>query len=226
MTASSDRASEAPGSPLYAAESHETPSVGTERRPGGLNGPQTGAQSLDRSRRYLAPVARLDLPDQPDVIHLSVYEWLPGFQEWATGPALCGYSTTQGALPVGTQATCAGCLDYQPRYERSLGLGDWDGCARACRKPGVHTLVWGECAHARESEPTLSISRVYADTDGHPAIGFDTYTAQELADLIAPALITPEEGFALPYDEDYGRALALEAARAIFRRNDPQPDQP
>lgn len=73
--------------------------------------------ALDRSRRYLVPVARLDLPGQPDVVHLSVYEWLDGFQEWATGIALCGYSTTQGALPDGTEVTCDNCLNYKPTYE-------------------------------------------------------------------------------------------------------------
>jgi hypothetical protein len=72
----------------------------------------------------------------------------------------------------------------------------------------------------------VSLSCVYNDHDGYPSIGFDAYTVQQLADLIAPALITPEDGFALPYDEDYGRALAMDAARAIFRRNDPQPDRP
>lgn len=81
-----------------------------------------GAAELDRSRRYLVPVARLPLPDQPNLVHLSVYEWLPQFQEWATGLALCGYSTTQGALPDGIEITCPECLAYKPSYETALDL--------------------------------------------------------------------------------------------------------
>ncbi|MEU5490314.1 hypothetical protein AB0G98_21565 [Streptomyces sp. NPDC020196] len=76
----------------------------------------------DRERRHLVPVARLDLPGQPDVIHLSVYQWLPAFQAWATGMAICGYSTRQGALPNAT-VTCPECLEYRPRYERMLAPG-------------------------------------------------------------------------------------------------------
>lgn len=76
----------------------------------------------DRDRRYLVPVARLNLAGQPDLIHLSVYQWLPAFQAWATGMAICGYSTQQGALPDAT-VTCSDCLAYQPRYERMLAPG-------------------------------------------------------------------------------------------------------
>lgn len=97
---------------------------------------------------------------------------------------------------------------------------DFDGCNRECRKPRAHTYRWGGCQHAPQPERTVSISHTYVADDGYPATGFDTYTAQQLADLIAPALLTPEEGFALPYDEDYGRALALSAAQAVIGRND------
>ena len=76
----------------------------------------------DRERRYLVPVARLNLAGQPDLIHLSVYQWLPAFQSWATGMAICGYSTQQGALLKAT-VTCPECLAYQPRYERMLAPG-------------------------------------------------------------------------------------------------------
>ncbi|MEU9014301.1 hypothetical protein AB0D12_31930 [Streptomyces sp. NPDC048479] len=83
----------------------------------------TETTELDRTRRYLRPVARLQLPDQPDLVHLSVYEWLPQWEEWATGLALCGYSTEQGALPDGTAVTCPECEAYRPRYERYLTPG-------------------------------------------------------------------------------------------------------
>lgn len=77
-------------------------------------------QGLDRSRRYLVPVARLPLSGQPDVVHLSVYGWLDGFEAWATGPALCGYSTAQGALPEGTVVTCESCLGFKASYEAAF----------------------------------------------------------------------------------------------------------
>ena len=76
----------------------------------------------DRERRYLVPVARLNLAGQPELIHLSVYQWLPAFQAWATGMAICGYSAQQGALPKAT-VTCPECLQYRPRYERMLTPG-------------------------------------------------------------------------------------------------------
>ncbi|MER5277753.1 hypothetical protein ABT025_18620 [Streptomyces sp. NPDC002809] len=76
----------------------------------------------DRDRRYLVPVARLNLPDQPDEIHLSVYRWLPEFDAWATGMAICGCSTQQGPLPKAT-VTCPECVAYRPRYERMLAPG-------------------------------------------------------------------------------------------------------
>lgn len=75
---------------------------------------------LDRERRYLRPVARLQLPDQPDVVHLALYAWEPRFEEWVTGMALCGASAEQGALPEATAVTCEGCLGYQPQYEAVL----------------------------------------------------------------------------------------------------------
>jgi hypothetical protein len=78
---------------------------------------------LDTSRRYLVPVARLDLPGEPDVVHLSLYQWLDHFEAWATGRALCGYSTTQGALPEGTPVTCARCLEHRPDYETYIAPG-------------------------------------------------------------------------------------------------------
>lgn len=80
-------------------------------------------QGLDRSRRYLCPVARLPLPEHPDVVHLAVYEWLPAFEAWVTGPGLCGSSTEQGPLPEGAAVTCVKCREWQPKYERMLASG-------------------------------------------------------------------------------------------------------
>ncbi|MFJ1992990.1 hypothetical protein [Streptomyces asiaticus] len=76
---------------------------------------------LNRSRRYLKPVPRLQLPDEPDVIHLAVYAWEPKFSEWvAYGTALCGRSTEQGDLPMDAEVTCPGCIDYRPSYQAAL----------------------------------------------------------------------------------------------------------
>jgi len=75
---------------------------------------------LDPKRRYLVPVARLQLPGEPDLVHLSLYEWLPRWEEWATGLALCGASAEQGALPDGTAVTCPDCQRYRPKYQATL----------------------------------------------------------------------------------------------------------
>ncbi len=77
------------------------------------------AEGLDRSRRYLRPVAEYDT----DAVHLSVYSWLPAFEAWATGMSLCGRSMRQGPLPEGTVVTCEPCKGYQPTYERMLAPG-------------------------------------------------------------------------------------------------------
>ena len=83
----------------------------------------TEATELDRSRRYLRPVASIQLPDEPNLVHLSLYEWLPKWEEWATGWALCGGSAEQGALLEGTEVTCPECEAYRPKYERMLAPG-------------------------------------------------------------------------------------------------------
>lgn len=83
---------------------------------------------------------------------------------------------------------------------------DFDGCNRDCRIKGAHTLVWGGCEHAPRPEPTVSMSVVYRDTDGHNSIGFDTYTVPELARLIEPAVGDPLK--------------AAAAAHAIVHRHD------
>ncbi|MGW9238138.1 hypothetical protein ACWGRL_05280 [[Kitasatospora] papulosa] len=117
----------------------------------------------DRTRRYLVPVARLNLAGEPDVIHLSVYQWLPAFQAWATGMAICGYSAQQGALPKAT-VTCPECLQYRPRYERMLTPGyrpeDDDPDVLRKRVMDLHEPVqhmgqtWcGECSVRRSTGP-------------------------------------------------------------------------
>ena len=109
---------------------------------------------------------------------------------------------------------------------------DFDGCRRSCRLAGAHTLVRGECEHAPEPEPTVSMSVVFDDTDGHKSIGFDTYTVQQLAELLEPALrrvtvrLGPNSLAMLERGEPVGLSggeyadLAREAAHAIVHRND------
>lgn len=75
---------------------------------------------LDQARRYLLPVGRLRLPDEPDVVHLSLYEWVLRMEIWVTGLSLCGSSNEGGPLPEGTEVTCPGCQSYQPTYQAVL----------------------------------------------------------------------------------------------------------
>ncbi|MGW1468483.1 hypothetical protein ACWCPT_29575 [Streptomyces sp. NPDC002308] len=82
----------------------------------------TSAPDADRTRRHLVPVARLNAPGQPNVIHLSVYQWLPEFPGWGTRAAICGASVQPGPLLKAT-VTCPGCLGYRSRYERMLAPG-------------------------------------------------------------------------------------------------------
>jgi hypothetical protein len=109
---------------------------------------------------------------------------------------------------------------------------DFDGCNRDCRIKGAHTLVWRLCEHAPKPEPTVSMSVISQDTDGHPSIGFDEYTVQQLADLIEPALravavrLGPNALAALGRGETVGLSggeyadLARQAAHTIIHRND------
>ena len=65
---------------------------------------------LDKTRRYLRPVARIELPGEPDVVHLSLYEWNERAGMWLTGMALCGCrharrSDQRWASVPGTAAT-------------------------------------------------------------------------------------------------------------------------
>ncbi|MGW4222962.1 hypothetical protein ACWEG1_05845 [Streptomyces bauhiniae] len=92
---------------------------------------------------------------------------------------------------------------------------DFDGCGRKCRKAGAHTHVWGQCEHATPPEPTVSMSRVYTDTDGQRSIGFDVYTVEQLAELLDPVL-----GSAAMRARTGSVDLAHLAAHAIMHRND------
>lgn len=83
----------------------------------------TEATELDKTRRYLRPVRATTISGDPDGVHLALYEWLPMFEEWATGPGICGESLMQGPLPEGTAVTCAACLEWRPKYERMLAPG-------------------------------------------------------------------------------------------------------
>jgi sugar/nucleoside kinase (ribokinase family) len=108
---------------------------------------------------------------------------------------------------------------------------DFDGCHRTCRAKGVHSLIWGGCEHATPPEPTVSMSVVYRDHDGQNSIGFDLYTAQQLADLIEPALrrvtvrLGPnalamlQRGETVVLSGGEYADLAREAAHAIVHRN-------
>lgn len=77
-------------------------------------------------------------------------------------------------------------------------------------------MEYGGCDHADRPEPTVSMSKVYTDSDGFPSIGFDQYTVAQLAELIEPALRDAD----VEVTADYFPDLALAAARAIVHRND------
>jgi hypothetical protein len=89
---------------------------------------------------------------------------------------------------------------------------DFDGCYRKCRTEQRHTMEWGGCEHADKPEPTVSMSKIYTDTDGYPSIGYDQYTVPQLARLIESAVGDP--------------LRATAAARAIVHRNDAAPAVP
>lgn len=70
---------------------------------------------------------------------------------------------------------------------------DFDGCSRPCRTTGVHTLIWGDCAHAPETarpEPRVTIGGVRMMGDGENSIVLESIPVSELADRIEKALRT------------------------------------
>lgn len=97
-----------------------------------------------------------------------------------------------------------------------IPAADFDGCNPECRKAGTHTLRWGGCEHAAKPEPTVSMSVIFTDTDGYPSIGFDSYTAQQLGELITAGLRASD----LPVNGDDLVDIGLVAARTIIHRND------
>jgi hypothetical protein len=113
-------------------------------------------------------------------------------------------------------------------------MSDFDGCNITCRTAGKHTQVHGSCERAVAPEPTISLLVTVPGVDDMPAIAFDTYTVEGLADLIEPAvrnvriqlgpnsLAAIRNGNTLTLTSGEVRALALEAAHAIIHRNDPK----
>jgi len=84
----------------------------------------TEATELDKTRRYLIPVGRLQLPDEPDVVHLALFQWIPRMEGWGNGLSLCGASNEGSPLAGGTEVTCPGCQHYQPTYRAILDAQD------------------------------------------------------------------------------------------------------
>lgn len=128
----------------------------------------TGTSTLDRTCRYLRPVARLELPDQPNEVHLAIISWNTILEDWVHGLALCGYSTTQGALPEGTAVTCKGCLGYRDWYERTLAPGNQpaadDPEALRARAATAEKLL-------RAVVELNAITHKYAIQGGHDCLG-------------------------------------------------------
>lgn len=109
---------------------------------------------------------------------------------------------------------------------------DFDGCHRECRIKGKHSRIWGGCEFGIKPEPTVNMSVVFRDTDGQNSIGYDSYTLDQLAELIEPALtrvniqLGPNsaakaargEPFRFSGGEVWG--IAREVAHLIIHRND------
>lgn len=128
---------------------------------------------LDKTRRYLRPVAAYDSTE----VHLSVYSWLAMFEAWATGPGLCGQSMRQGPLPEGTEVTCAGCLAYRERYERMLAPGyrpeDDDPDILRKRLDGLREQAEASMALLGEFVTLADITHKYGSMGGHDCLGED-----------------------------------------------------
>lgn len=78
----------------------------------------------EQPKRRLVPVACTTVEGAPDGVHLAKEEWEPRIEMWVTGPALCGRSARQGALPADTPITCTtgdGCCEsYRDSYQRAF----------------------------------------------------------------------------------------------------------
>ncbi|MFE1383505.1 hypothetical protein ACFW6S_31620 [Streptomyces sp. NPDC058740] len=80
----------------------------------------SGARALDVRRRYLVVVGHLQLPDEPEAVHLALYTWHERLGDWLVGQGLCGRSVP-----------CTMCAAYLPTYEQALAqeLAALHGCA-------------------------------------------------------------------------------------------------
>lgn len=138
-------------------------------------------EGLDRSRRYLRPVPRVQLPDEPDVVHLALYGYEPRVDAWvSSSPALCGHSAEQGDLPMDATVTCPRCLACQPQYEAVLERENSTPPVqerRAARKDPRYAVVLDEV-------------RSYGWPAGHPMVP-DLY-ADNLATRIMCAIRAQE----------------------------------
>jgi hypothetical protein len=145
---------------------------------------------LDKTRRYLRPVARIQLPDEPDVVHLSLYEWVDRIGMWLTGMALCGRSTAQGALPEGTEATCPDCAMHQPTYEAALAR-EASSCGPA---PALLHEQVREAVRASGLKQTWIAGRL-GITEKHLSqlltgrVGMTLYWARQVLDLCGMELV-------------------------------------
>lgn len=109
---------------------------------------------------------------------------------------------------------------------------DFDGCHSECRRKGEHSRIWGGCEFGIKPEPTVNMSVVYRDTDGQNSIGYDSYTVDQLAELIEPALqrvrlrLGPNASAAVARGEAISLSggemwhVGREVAHAIIHRND------
>lgn len=138
---------------------------------------QGDSEGLDRSRRYLRPVAEYGTND----VHLSVYAWLPMFEAWATGMSLCGGSMRQGPLPSGTDVSCGACLEWKQKYDRMLAPGynpsDDDPDALRAKLERIRAevrMLCGCCGDNRERMGRIR-QELGLNTDGYlPEDGEDT----------------------------------------------------
>ena len=131
-------------------------------------GEATEATGLDKSRRYLRPVSATMISDDPQGVHLAVYQWLPAFEAWATGPGLCGESMKQGPLPEGTPVTCARCVEWRPQYERMLAPGykpeDDDPAVLRRRAEAAEKLL-------KQYVDLVAVTHRYPIMGGHDCLG-------------------------------------------------------
>lgn len=93
---------------------------------------------------------------------------------------------------------------------------DFDGCSsHSCRRPGVHSMAWGLCAHAEKPAPTeatIELLGVFTASDGQQLIGTTSYTVAEMATKVEQAL---REGGTVPPSGGEYAAMALAVAMML-----------